>query len=324
MAREAILLAMAMAAVALGGCESPPAGPTGASMVIEVQAEPWHTPNGVGKQLVTPHYRIFTTTANRDVINYLPGFMEASYRNYLRLTGLPDRPGAPLMDIYMMGARAEWAELTRKQLGPLAELYLAIEAGGYCYEKIGVFWDMGNLGTFSTAAHEGLHQFLAYRLRNHLPSWLEEGLCTVAEGYDIAGRNVTFTPQRNVSRFGSLREALVQGRTYPIAKLLSMDAGDVTGQVGFKAVGYYGQLWALVQFLRAHPVYRVGLRNLLADAEAGKLHLALKLPDGALDQIGGRAHNRTVAEPLFRHYICDDLSGFEKEFREFAIRLAGL
>ena len=39
-------------------------------------------------------------------------------------------------------------------------------------------WDMGGIGTLGTASHEGLHQFLACRMKDHLPMWVEEGLCT--------------------------------------------------------------------------------------------------------------------------------------------------
>ena len=93
-----------------------------------------------------------------------------------------------------------------------------------------------------------------------------------------------------------------------------------------QAVGYYGQLWALVQFLRSREDYRAGLSRLIADAEAGRLHVAMKVPAPALAQLRrrGRAYNRTVSEPFFRYYITDDLDTFEREFRAFAEKLVSL
>ena len=105
-----------------------------------------------------------------------------------------------------------------------------------------------------------------------------------------------------------------------------MDGGDVARDFTERAVGYYGQLWALAMFIRSDPEYRSGMARLLADAEAGRLHEALKVPPQALTelQLRGRIYNRTISEPLFRHYICEDLDAFERQYVAFAKQLAGL
>ena len=295
-------------------------------MLISVEKEPWDADGARGLAIYSERHRIFTTSSNRLLVEYLPGFMAAAHDNYLVLTGLSDRPLPKRMPIYLMGTREQWASLTRSIFGTRARMPLSIEAGGYCHKGVCVFWDIGGLGTLSVSAHEGLHQFLHHRMKNQLPMWLEEGLCASAEGYEIFEDTVRFTPTDNASRLSNLRKAIVQDYWIPADKLLPMDAGDVIGGFTEKAVGYYGQLWALVGFLRSRDDYRAGLARLIADAEAGRLHVAMKLPADALPKLRrrGRAYNRTVSQPLFRYYITDDLATFEREYRAFAMKFAGL
>jgi hypothetical protein len=322
-----LLVGLLAAAIALPACAPQTDAGGGAAMTTEVHRTPWQTGSTAGSELTTAHYRIFTTATNRALVTYMPGFLEAAYRNYLDLTGLADRPHAPPMPVYLMATRREWASLTVSVVGEQAAgPYLGIQAGGYCYEGVCVFWDIGVLGTFSVASHEGLHQFFHHRLRDRLPMWLEEGLCTMAEGYDLTGDRVTFTPQRNNFRFTDLRAAIVQGRTLPLEELLTTDSGEAIGGTQDQATGYYGQLWALVQFIRSNPAALAGMQRLLADAEAGRLHQGLHVTadDLAVLRHRGRAYNKTVSLPLFRLYIASDLAAFERDFKAFSLNLARL
>ncbi len=318
----------AFSALFLAACVAGCGGETrsaGVPLTTDVRTAPWNA-GAHGKELISAHYRIYTTSGNRSLVRYMPGFMEAAHGNYLNLTGLADRPDAEPMPVYLMATRQEWAALTMSVVGENARPYLQIQAGGYCYNGICVFWDIGNLGTFSVASHEGLHQLFHHRLRDRLPMWLEEGLCTQAEGYDIHGDLVEFTPSRNNFRFTDLRAALVQGRFRPLAELLSMDSGEAVEGSAYEAVGYYGQLWALVQFIRSDTTYRKGMEHLLADAEKGSLHVPLRMSPQQYNDLRrrGRAYNKAVSIPLFRAYISPDLAGFQKQYRAFAEKLAGL
>jgi len=301
--------------------------PGGISLTTEVKRSPWNSSHSTGEILTTRHYRIYTTSKDSRLLRLLPGFLEATYLNYLHLTGLADRQAPEPMPLYMMATRREWALLTENVVSRAQRsVYLSIEAGGYCYRGICVFWDIGGAATFAIAGHEGLHQFLHHRLRNPLPLWLEEGLCVAAEGHEITGNRVRFTPKRNPSRVANLRTAIVQGWWMPIRRILPLDAGDVAVRGTRHAVGYYAQLWALANFIRSHPVYSEGLRRLLADAEAGRFRQALNIPKTVLGQLTrrGRRYNQTMAEPLMRHYITEDLDTFDKEYLAFAKRVAGL
>jgi len=323
---KAVRALLAGVAIALAGCGASEPNGLGVSLATEVSRAPWQTKQSVGEVLTTRHYRIYTTANRQVVLRCLPGFMEAAHEDYLHLTGLADRTPKEPLPIYMMGTRAEWALLTESISGSSRNILLSIEAGGYFHRDVCVFWDIGGANTFSVAAHEGLHQFLNYRLKDRLPMWLEEGLCVSAEGHQIAGEHVRFTPDRNPFRVSSLRTAIIQRYWLGVPELLPMDAGDVVTQGAERAVSYYAQLWALVVFLRSQPTYREGLTRLIADAEAGRFADALGAGQGDLGLLRaeGRTYNRRVSEPLFRHYITDDVQGFDVAYRGFARKFAGL
>ena len=308
----------------LMGCQQVARRGQGASLMTDVRRSPWNGEHYTGEVLTTEHYRIYTTAKRPTIANCLPGYMEAARENYLRLTGLSDRTHEKPSEIYMMGSRQEWVVLTKNTVSAHRDIYLSIEAGGYCYKGVCVFWDMGGPGTFSVAAHEGLHQFLYRRVKNHLPMWAEEGLCVSAEAHKMTDRSVRFTPEYNPFRFSSLRKAILLEHWIPIRKLLPMDGGDVATGSTRRAVGYYAQLWALSMFLRSHPVYGDGFRRMIADAEGGGFREALNVPSGRWRALRGRRYNRVVSAPLFRHYITEDLEAFDREFEDFARNFADL
>ena len=323
---QTILLLMAVLPT-LAGCGNPETivQATSYPIVIDVDNRPW--PHSKGRLLVTDHYRIYTTVRRRPLRQYLPGFMEASHKRYLDLTGLSDRPSAKRMPMYVMATRPEWAALTTARLGKRAGAVLSITAGGYCYAGVCVLWDIGPRATLSVATHEGLHQFFSHRLVQSLPMWLEEGICVLAEGHQLHKGSLVFTPKNNPSRITALRNAIVNGHWIETAKLLPMDAGDAVGTgIAEKAVGYYGQVWALSMFIRSVPKYNKGMQRMISDAQNGRMHLAMGLTAKALADLKrhGRAYNRTVSTPLFKHYISNDPETFDKEYLAFSRKLAGL
>jgi hypothetical protein len=309
------------------GCVRPAQsqGPT-ESLETSVRRLPWKDSGGQGGMLQTTNYTIYTTCQGGELLALMPGYLEASHRNYLRLLGLTARQQEESLPIYLLSTRDEWASLTTALVGDNAGPYLQIQSGGYCYRNICVFWQMGVQPTLSIAGHEAFHQYMHHRLADQLPMWLEEGLCTQAEAFDIEGTRVGFDPRTNVARRSDLEGALVRSYWVPVEKLLPMDAGDALGTYVEKTVGYYGQLWALVQFIRNSPTYAPGLNRFIGDAEAGRLHEALGMTKEALAQLrrNGRAYNQAVSEKLFRFYITDDIPAFEKRYKAFCLTLVGL
>lgn len=312
-----------LSSIALLGCDQSSFSTNGqvqANLNLQAKRTVWSSPTSSGWQIDTPHYRIYTTCQNEVLLAALPGFMEAAYQNYLQLTGLKDQPLDPLV-MYILGTRKEWETLTISRFGEHAAV-LSIEAGGYCTDRVCVLYDIGGLGTLATASHEGMHQFLANRLKQSLPMWLEEGICSLCEGYQIYRDRVTFTPNENPQRYSALRRVLMRDLWLPMPKLLPMDAGDAVIRPIDEAVGYYGQLWALSLMLRTDKNYRDGLERLMRDAQMGKLDIG---PEGArLAATGqrGRAYNRAIGEPVFRHYINPDPAAFDVQYKAFAKKLA--
>lgn len=294
---------------------------------IDADRHSWTGKGFSGKELVTDNYRIYSTATGRAIELYLPGMMEAAYENYLDLTGLEPRPQVDRMDVYVMGNREQWALLTRSVV-PESQVntYLSIQAGGYCYDDTCVFWDLGGFRTFPVAAHEGMHQFFAHRLEHPLPLWLEEGLCTLAEGHEINGKTVVFDPHENHERFQGLRDSIIRGDWVSLEELLSMHAGDAVGKAPGKAGGYYGQLWALALFIRSEPTYSEGLEKLFADAENGEMHTALSIAPERFERLARRRgeYNHRLSVPIFRRYICQDVERFERQYYAFAKKVAKL
>jgi len=321
---NAIVVASVML-LAAGCSQAPQTATYTSSLKTATHKSPWDASAAGGVKITTSHYDLYSTVRNRTLLSTMPGFMEAAYRNYLRLLDLPDAPLERRMPIYLLATRSEWVALTRQIFGPHAKAE-NIEAGGYMYQGVGVFWNIGPLPTLSVASHEGLHQFLHYRLRDQLPMWLEEGLCVTAEGYLLNNGTVTFTPGRNLARFNDLRSAMVNSHWIPLGRLLSMDAGDAVGNATERAVGYYGQLWALAGFIRSRDAYCTGLQRLLRDAEAGRLSRAMGIDRAQFARLRNtpRAYNRELSEPIFRHYIASDLEAFERQYRAYAEKVTSL
>ncbi|MCY2929068.1 MAG: hypothetical protein NTV86_06160 [Planctomycetota bacterium] len=316
----------ALAAFLTAGCTAPSEAPSQSSysLAADSRREPWTGKDVSGDHVVTAHYSIYLTTRQPYLREHVAGFMEAAHRNHLELSGLAEKPLPKPMDVYLMSTRNEWADLTQAHMGARSEPYMHIQAGGYMAEGVCVFWDIGALSTLRIASHEGLHQLFYHRLRQRLPVWLEEGLCTQAEGFQIRDAAVEFNPADNPDRFSSVREALTAGTWIPVRELLTMDVGQaVNGRIG-SAVQYYGQLWALVLFLRSHPNTLDGVQQLLADAEAGQLHLAAGVSQALMTAQRTRQVNQAVSARLFEHYIAKDLDRFDLAYAAFARRLVRL
>lgn len=320
---KGVLKVLVAGMLVLGGCAT--AGPQTRydSLRTQVVRQDWPSDYPNGAVLQTPHYRIHTTVSNPAVLKMLPGFLEQAHGQYVAFTGISPR-GQRVGDVYLMADRQQWAAVTRKVVRDRPNSYMSIEAGGYCYRGVSVFWDIGYARTLPVAAHEGLHQFFMFHLRDALPMWLEEGLCVMMESYRVdATGNVAFDPDRRDAHADELRTALRQ-HWRPLRQLLSMDAGEAIAGTNQEAVSYYAQLWALAHYLRSRPEYRAGLERMLADAQAGRVkkELGVGFFEGFSLMSDGRRYNQALSERFFRHYITTDLDGFERAYTQHARRLA--
>jgi len=269
---------------------------------------------------------VLTTTARRGIGGDIVGFLEAARAYYVDLTGLEavePLDGEKLV-VYLFQTRPQWAALTERITGQSRETVLKVRAGGYCYQGVCVFWDIGTMATYSVAAHEGLHQFLYHATGHRLPHWAEEGLAVLAEGFRLDGELVTFEPSENTLRVNALRNALLSDRWRPVERLTAMTSMQNLDETPFTGGDYYAQLWAMLLLIRSDAAYTAGLQRMCRDAADGTLAASLG--------ISGRDYRRLERDPAayaaeigpraFKHYIDSDLDRFERRFAAFARDLA--
>jgi hypothetical protein len=159
-------------------------------------------------------------------------------------------------------------------------------------------------------------------LKNRLPLWAEEGLATTAEGLVMFGDQVRFTPDENPMRLADLREGISGGDWLPLKTLLTTNTKSVAqGSTVSRTVGYYGQLYALMHFLRHDPTYQPRWRRMFQAAREGTFQSVLSA--GQLRRHGLRYH-QAISLSLFQHYISNDLKRFEAEYTRYARKLVRL
>jgi len=300
----------------LAGCASSTPPP------VAAQESDWSPATGInGLQLQTDHYDLYVTAKDKLLIEYLPTFLETTFAEYSKLVPAPSETQRRVAT-YLFANRGEWAAFTRRFSPARAHIYLHIKAGGYMDHATAttVIWDLGRDRTLALLAHEGMHQYFAAYFPEPVVAWLNEGLATQWESFDLKGPYPTYTPRRNYHRTNSLREALTSEEGWiPLKQLLAMHAGQAVVQTGQTTRGYYAQVWALVLFLHEgnDGAYADKLAQLLADAGTQRLKISVK----AYRAFTPEAGDIPDAEVMFRRYITEDLDGFEQQYRAFAERL---
>jgi hypothetical protein len=292
---------------------------------IDAAREPWSYGPFAGHRLTTPHYQIFTTVRDPVMLDAIPKVLEGAYAEYRRLIPGDEFSGTP-MQTYLFADRGQWEAYTKKATGARAPTYLKIRSGGYEENGVTISHYSRRGTTLSVLAHEGLHQYLTRSGRREVPAWLNEGLATQFEAFDLDGNGwPVFDPRRNTMRCQHLRDALKHDRLYKLGELLSLDAGAAIRAGEERSRTFYGQVWALTLFLRDPPAATrdaPGFRRLLAGMgtpemreEVGRYRSALLAVDNS---------PMTFEEAAFRYYIAGDLDEFAARYEAFARKLVGL
>ncbi|MCP4249534.1 MAG: M1 family metallopeptidase [bacterium] len=309
-------LGIFLTAGALGGCGPQAAGPV---LVID---EPWSYSGTEGVHLTTDHFDIYTTVDDTELRDYLPGFLEAVYRQYADL--LPPPPEArSRLKTYLFINQRQWDRFVRENFPERYDVYSRIQVGGFAVGGTCVAYNISpRTYTLSVIAHEGLHQYFGSQFDQRIPAWLNEGLACYCEGFDFRRERAVFTPRRNTFRMNSLREALAGDALLPLSELLGTDAGQVIVQSRTRHTEpYCAQAWALIVFLRhgGNGAYADGFDRMLAEVAAGRLSRRAR----AARLTTNAPAKATFGENVFRAYITEDLADFEARFREFMISLVG-
>ncbi len=298
------------------GCESP--APT---REVRFSSDSWSFRGYEGRKMQTDHFDVYSTLVDSGLEEALPAFLEAAYEQYSSLLPPPDGQ-FPRLQTYVFDNRVQWEQFTYDTFPTKYDIYRRINAGGYAEGNQCVIYYLRRMYTLSVLAHEGMHQYFANYFKVRLPAWLNEGLATYCESYDLPGGKPRFTPQRNTFRLNSLRQSLSAGAFLPIRDMLSTDAGQVVVQGRSRVTTtYYAQAWAMTVFIRhgAGGRYSAGFDRLLEGIVAGDMPrmaqaAKIRAPEPSKTSYG---------EAVFRAYITEDLEVFEREFKKYLYELAG-
>ncbi len=270
------------------------------------EAEPWTFGEIEGWDIEIPHYRIYTTVQDDLLLEKLPIFLETAYKQYLAF--LPQaQPDEEPLEIYLFDRRSEWETYTRQNMGPSAENYLKITAGGYSYNGIGVAYLLERYHTFGILAHEGFHQFANSRLAHRIPAWMEEGLACNFEAHFWRAGKPEFAPDLNEFRLKALKQAIRRDSLFPLSEILAMDSGQAVAMPAERTATFYAQAWALTRFLQEgrNGKYRQAFRQMLSDAA-----------DGA------NLQSKDRAVQIFESYFQEDIETIAADFVWYARLLA--
>ncbi|MFO0894472.1 MAG: DUF1570 domain-containing protein [Phycisphaerales bacterium] len=253
---------------------NPAAPAAGAREQPGIRESEWTLENSTGTILEGPHIRMHSTLRDAAFARSLATFAEFAFDNYH--TALAPLP-VPVrtLESYVFGTRSQWEAFANERLGKDAATYTAIGKGGFTTDATAILYDIGRPDTYTILAHEGWHQYSQSVLKHQMPVWMEEGVACWMEGLRLNrdGKGATFLPWRNMERFGELRNAAQRDRLISLEKLLDSTPEAFLREGKDRMLLYYAQVWALVHFLNEGEGgrYREGMRQLLADAAAGRL-----------------------------------------------------
>lgn len=311
---------------------------SGLPMVKSV--EPWAVPAEMvggddtgGLQITTAHYRIFTTLEDPLILRQAPFFLESAFASYAEVLGQTIKTENKLV-VYFWQTREQWEQFTRYWAGSRASVYLKIRAGAYYLRGVCVTYHIRRDANFSVLAHEGWHQFSHQLFKYRLPSWLDEGLATNFESYKWEKGKVTFEPGINGSRLFAMKRALVTDSLIPLAALLVLDPGRVIGHhspdpadnQGYPGVSaFYGQVYALVRFMREHNYgqHLADFQKMLNDARLGRWPLDAQTKALAENKnfMRTRRWNDIVGPMIFQRYLTPTPEGLEYAYQAFCHKI---
>ena len=307
--------AMAMAALAAtAGCAAKlPDDPTPAPQLV-IYDRAWAYQSMPGQEILTPHYRIFTTHTDPVYIQRVPQFLENALVHYQRMVKPVCKPDKP-MEIYIFGQRNQWEHFTTEMTGPAASIYLKIQEGGYVDNGRAVLYDIKRMNTFAVTGHEAWHQYLWHYVKHRPPPWLDEGIACYFEKFDCEGSTIDFEPRQNLTRLSMLRFGLGNHTWVELPELLSTHPGNIIGGSAGKVATYYAELWALILFLQDDPASKAKFATLLADVGTQRM----------MEQAvhaGFTGQQSDFGPAIFRAYITTDLAAFSTRFQAYCTKLA--
>lgn len=305
----------------LAGCAAP-AEPIGVwfgpTEPAQVTFESLAKLDATARVVRTPHYNIYTTVDDDDLLRKIAQLMEGSLGAYHSMA--PDVPLTTYpMECYLFARRDQWAEFTREHTGEMAGLYLQINRGGYTVGDWYVAYYVGEGSTLSVAAHEAWHQYVARHFKGRLPPFLEEGLATMFEGVQFEDGLPKYNLSINQDRAIMLRSAIDSDSLWPLEDVIGMHAGMVVGRPANKIDAFYAQAWGLGRFFwdADGGKYRPALRQLLTDTANGTVFDPTGLHRNRL-----RGWSPVGVKAMLEHYLGMDFDQIDLEYNRYIRQVA--
>jgi len=317
---QSLLTALLALLVVLTGCAPQQPALHGPNSPALVEFQKLSIEGSQGCRVTSPHYQIYSTVPDSQLLHHLANLLEGAREEYRSLA--PDvLPTDHPMECYLFESRSEWAAFTKAHTGEDAPIYLRVNRGGYTVGDWFVAYWIGDTATFSVAAHEGWHQYVARHLKGRLPPFLEEGLACLFEQVEWDGDLPRWDLAVNNARLNSLRSAVADNQLYPLSQLIRMHAGQVVGKPGSKIEAFYGESWAFARFLHDGNGgrNRQALHRMLADAANGRL-----FADNSRQGAEGPLWDPSSAKPMLEHYLGMPLPQIERSFLDYAANLGAL
>ena len=283
--------------------------------------QPWSTEGHIGREIITEHFRVFSTLQDVGFETALPDFLESCYRQYNALIPLTPDPGIRLTT-YLFGRRAEWLAFTRNRFPEHAEVYSQIDSGGFSERDTAVVFFASRSGTLATLAHEGWHQYRSVHVDARIPAWLDEGLACYHESVSVGPEGTSFTPEHNSFRLNSLRDAIRAGRILPLRELVNTTISSILLHRDRRtAHAYYAQTWVLVSLLRqgSSDFERASFDHMVRDMTNGNFDIRV----GATVLSHGANEDITFAEAVLPTYFSSSLEDLVEPYRRHLYQLAG-
>jgi hypothetical protein len=298
------------------GCKSLSSEP------VTFATEQWSYQGSPGTMLTSQHYVLCTTCASKPLVNSMPPFLETCWDAYAKLVPCDTTPDKPL-ETYLFQNRWQWERFTEEFSPERAETYKRIRSGGYSERGITVSHYGSRRTTLSTLAHEGLHQYVEATRGNRVPAWINEGLATRFEAFDLDSQNrPVFTPEKNYLRMNQLRSAMQTNDLVPLKDILATHAGIEIQKQTNRVATYYAQVWSITLYLLQPSLttpYNAGFKKLLV--ELGSDTMVRKARAYLAADTDG---NMSEGEAVFRAYITDDLEKFQADYEMFLRKLLQL
>jgi len=310
--------AWALVFTLLCGCAAnTPHARVGPTAPAPMRVEPWEFEGQSGQTLITEHYVIHSTITDQQIVGGVAQVLEGALTQYQQLA--PEVPPIDkLLECFLFANRQQWARFTAKHTGEDSAVYLQINRGGYTVGDWFVAYFLGDIGTYSVAAHEGFHQYLGRHLQQRIPPFLEEGLACMFEDVTWDGNLPRWDLTVNYGRQSALHQAVVEDRLLPLADLMNTHAGLVVNRSHERIALFYAQCWAFARFVRESEAgrFQPALARMLADAAAGRL-IGDEPPrkDKTL-------WNPRVAGPVLEAYLGIPMVEIERRYRTFVKQIA--